>query len=63
VIALATFLVVVLLSIIVTRVATIALTQTGMTKESARFQGRSAFTGTGFTTREAEMVLSGTSPT
>ncbi len=56
-IALTTFLIVILLSIIVTRVGTVALTQTGMTRESARFQARSAFSGTGFTTKEAETVV------
>ncbi len=44
------------MSLIVTRVATMALVLTGMSKESARFQARSAFTGVGFTTGEAEDV-------
>ncbi|MFQ6035430.1 MAG: TrkA C-terminal domain-containing protein [Sedimentisphaerales bacterium] len=44
-------------SLIVTRVATVALTMTGLSQEAARFQARSAFTGTGFTTREAEAVV------
>lgn len=50
-------LVVVLLSMIVTRVATIALTLTGMSSEIARFQARSALTGAGFTTSESESVV------
>lgn len=45
------------LSLIITRIATVALTMTGLSKEAARFQARSAFTGTGFTTREAESVV------
>lgn len=45
------------LSLIITRVATVALTFTGLSEEAARFQARSAFTGTGFTTREAETVV------
>jgi hypothetical protein len=49
--------VVVTLGLIVTRVATVALTMTGMTLQHARFQARSAFTGTGFTTSEAEAVV------
>lgn len=49
--------IVVFLSILVTRIASIALTHTGMTRESARFQARSAFTGAGFTTAESEMVV------
>ncbi|MDP8905101.1 MAG: TrkA C-terminal domain-containing protein [Chloroflexota bacterium] len=55
--ALATLLVVLLLSLFVTRVATVALTLTGMSREAARFQARSAFTGAGFTTSESEMVV------
>ena len=48
---------VLVLSLIITRVATVALTMTGLSQESARFQARSAFTGTGFTTKEAEKVV------
>ncbi len=43
-----------LLSLIITRVATVALTLTGMSEEAARFQARSALSGVGFTTQEAE---------
>jgi len=56
-IAIISLLLVVLLSIIVTRVASIALTHTGISREAARFQARSAFTGSGFTTNESEMVV------
>ncbi len=45
------------LSLHVTRVATVALEHTGLARESARFQSRSAFTGVGFTTSEAESVV------
>jgi Trk-type K+ transport system membrane component len=45
------------MSILITRVATIALTHTGLTKASAKFQARSAFSGAGFTTSESEMVV------
>lgn len=48
---------VVTLSVLITRVATIALTYTGLSRESASFQARSAFTGVGFTTSEAEHVV------
>lgn len=44
-------------SLLLTRIATIALTVTGMTRESARFQARSALTGVGFTTGESEAVV------
>jgi hypothetical protein len=56
-IAIISLLVVVFLSILITRIATIALTHTGLTRESAKFQARSAFFGAGFTTEESEMVV------
>lgn len=57
-ISIITLLVVLTLSILVTRVATVALTHTGLARESAKFQARSAFTGVGFTTRESEKIVS-----
>ena len=39
------------------RVATVVLTLTGLSSESARFQVRSALTGVGFTTSETEHVV------
>jgi hypothetical protein len=45
------------LSILVTRVATVILTHTGLSRQSARFQARSAFTGVGFTTEESEKMV------
>lgn len=44
-------------SILFTRIATIALMHTGLSKQLARFQARSAFTGVGFTTGEAEKIV------
>lgn len=55
--AIATVLAALLLSLLITRIATIALGVTGISRESARFQARSAFTGVGFTTNEAESVV------
>ncbi len=55
-VAIFTLLSVVAISIVVIRVATRAFMLTGMSAEAARFQAYSAFTGTGFTTREAEAV-------
>jgi len=52
-----TLFLVVILSILITRVATIALVHTGLSRESARFQARSALTGAGFTTKESEIVV------
>jgi Trk K+ transport system NAD-binding subunit len=44
-------------SLLVTRVATAAFMLTGMSRDAARFQARSALTGVGFTTSEAETVV------
>jgi hypothetical protein len=55
--AIATFVVVAIISMIFTRVATGALIATGLPPEVAAFQARSAFTGAGFTTVEAENVV------
>jgi len=52
-----TLIFVIALSMLITKVATIALTNTGMERERAKFQARSAFTGAGFTTSESEMVV------
>lgn len=46
------------LSLLITRVASMALMLTGMSREGARFQARSAFTGVGFTTNESEDIVS-----
>lgn len=56
-VALATVFIVVIVSLLIARFATIALTLTGMSREAARFQARSALSGTGFTTAEAESVV------
>jgi hypothetical protein len=45
------------LSLVLTRIATIALSLTGLSWETSRFQARSALTGTGFTTSETEKVV------
>jgi galactitol-specific phosphotransferase system IIC component len=50
-----TFLVIVL-SLLIVRAGAIALAMTGMDEKKARFQALSAFTRTGFTTREAELI-------
>jgi len=57
VIPIASLLLVLGVSMVLTRVAAVALVHTGMSRESARFQARSAFTGVGFTTSEAEGVV------
>ena len=45
------------ISYLVVRIGAIALEMTGMERARARFQALSAFSGTGFTTREAESVV------
>ena len=47
----------VLISFLFVRGAGIALMMTGLEKKKARFQALSAFSGTGFTTKEAELVV------
>ncbi len=50
-------LLVVFSSLLIVRGASIALMMTGMDENRARFQALSAFSGTGFTTREAELIV------
>ncbi len=49
--------VIAVVSLLITRVATLAFVLTGMSRVAARFQARSALSGTGFTTTEAESVV------
>ncbi len=56
-VAVSTVLVALTLSLLITRIASTALTITGLPRHVARFQARSAFTGVGFTTSEAEDVV------
>jgi hypothetical protein len=55
--ALATVFIAVIVSLLIARVATVALRLTGLSRDAARFQARSALSGTGFTTTEAESVV------
>ncbi len=56
-IAALTLFVVLTLSVLVIRTGAVALRLTGLPEEGARFQARSAFTGTGFTTSESEAIV------
>ncbi|MBK5212788.1 MAG: TrkA C-terminal domain-containing protein [Flavobacteriaceae bacterium] len=56
-IAAITLFLVVALSALITKIATIALKYTGLSTQSARFQARSAYTGAGFTTTESEKIM------
>ncbi len=55
--AISSLLLVVAVSLIITRVATVILVASGLSRQAARFQARSAFTGAGFTTTESESVV------
>lgn len=55
--ALASVLITLTLSLIITRIGTQALAMTGLSRPLALFQARSAFTGAGFTTTESEQVV------
>jgi len=57
-IALISFLLVILFSVIVVRIGTVALWMTGLSRDVAAFQAQSAFSGVGFTTTESEYVVS-----
>lgn len=56
-VALASVVAVATISLLISRVATVALAVTGLSREAARFQARSALSGVGFTTSEAEGVV------
>jgi hypothetical protein len=55
--AIVSVLAVVLISMLINRVATIALSLTGMSREEARFQARAAMSGVGLTTNSAEEIV------
>lgn len=55
--SIASLLVVLTFSFLCTRLATVALTLTGLSRELARLQSVSAFTGVGFTTTESEKIV------
>lgn len=50
-------LIVVTASLLITRIAAAALQLTGLSRSASRFHARSAYTGVGFTTAEAEQVV------
>jgi len=49
--------VVIVLFFLIVRIATVILKMTGLDEKTALFQAVSSFTGTGFTTKEAEVIL------
>lgn len=56
-IAAATLVIVVFVSLLINRAATVALMSTGLSRDMARFQARSALTGVGYTTTESESIV------
>jgi len=48
---------IVIISLFVVKIGTVALRMTGIDEKTASFQALSAFSGTGFTTREAELIV------
>ena len=55
--AILSLLLILVLSVLMTRIATVILVHTGLSREMARFQARSAFSGAGFTTNESEKIV------
>ena len=56
-VAIAGLLTIVILSVTVIRIGSIALELTGLSPEVAAFQAQSAFSGTGFTTSESDSIV------
>ncbi len=55
--AAASLIVILAITMLIGRIATVALQLTGLSRETARFQTRSALTGAGFTTAESEWIV------
>lgn len=55
-IAIFSLLTILTLSLVITRIATMALVMTGLSRDTAKFQARSAYCGVGFTTSESESI-------
>lgn len=55
--ALLSFLIVILFSLIIVKIGCIALETTGLSREISQFQAQSAFSGVGFTTAESETLM------
>ncbi len=57
-IGIVSFIVIITISLVITKIATIALVTTGLSEETAKFQARSALSGVGYTTDESEKIVS-----
>ncbi|MDD4202827.1 MAG: TrkA C-terminal domain-containing protein [Candidatus Omnitrophica bacterium] len=49
--------IVIIISVVVVKIGSVALSMTGMSESKAHFQALSAFSGTGFTTRDSELIM------
>ncbi|MDD5355458.1 MAG: potassium transporter TrkA, partial [Candidatus Omnitrophica bacterium] len=56
-IALFSLLIIIIMSVVVVRIGSIALELTGLSPEIASFQAQSVFSGVGFTTQESEAIV------
>lgn len=56
--AILSFLIVLFSSVIIVQIGAVLLQLTGLSYDVAKFQAQSAFTGTGFSTTESEMIVS-----
>jgi hypothetical protein len=50
--------IIIIISILIVKIASVALNLTGLDRKRAFFQSLSAFTGTGFTTQDSELIVS-----
>lgn len=55
--ALFSLIVILVMSLVIVRVGSVALALTGLSEDLAKFQARSAFTNTGFATQESEQIM------
>ena len=49
--------IIIVVSVVVVKIGSVALSMTGMSESKAQFQSLSAFSGTGFTTRDSEVIM------
>jgi len=52
------FIFTIIIAFVIVRIGAIAFELTGLERSLARFQALSCFSGTGFTTRESELIVS-----
>ena len=55
-VAIISLVIILVISLLIVKVGSVALMMTGLSKDIARFQAQSAFSGVGFTTTESELI-------